>query len=340
MVQSEGFTPTPGQISAQFNNPDLAGMYLAGIECDGATYHRSATARDRDKVREQVLRGLGWKILRVWSTDWWFEPKACVERLHTDLEALLHESRDSRTEEHAAIEALWTTGNENDGSTTAVNPSMSLEADMGRPSFASETGLAATPDPASQELTRVELASFVTETTRMKGVEYRLTDLSAFKASPENFFEFAYGETLKAMIEAVMETESPLPADAAAQRIARAHGWLRTGGRIRERIDLHLRAYDTTIESTGVFLWKKGCVVDVLPYRPFADEVSRRGITDIPLAELAWVAQSNPDLLEMSDPARELARLIGVERLTASSRARLDEALLRARGPMSDGEMV
>jgi very-short-patch-repair endonuclease len=50
-------------------DPHAKGRYLAGIECDGATYHRSATARDRDKLREQVLRRLGWEILRIWSTD-------------------------------------------------------------------------------------------------------------------------------------------------------------------------------------------------------------------------------------------------------------------------------
>jgi very-short-patch-repair endonuclease len=53
--------------------PDAPGRYLAAVECDGATYHRSATARDRDRLREQVLRRLGWKIHRVWSTDWWID---------------------------------------------------------------------------------------------------------------------------------------------------------------------------------------------------------------------------------------------------------------------------
>lgn len=46
-------------------HPDTPGRYLAGVECDGATYHRSATARDRDRLRESVLRGLGWSIVRI-----------------------------------------------------------------------------------------------------------------------------------------------------------------------------------------------------------------------------------------------------------------------------------
>jgi hypothetical protein len=133
------------------------------------------------------------------------------------------------------------------------------------------------------------------------------------------------------MIEAVMDAESPVRADVLAQRIARAHGWLRTGGRIRERIDLHLRGYDMTNESSGAFIWRKGRIVDVLSYRPSANYDSRRSIADIPLAELASVAIENADLLDMPDPARDMARLLGVERLAATARARLDEAIAQAR---------
>jgi very-short-patch-repair endonuclease len=77
-------------------HPDFAGRYLAGVECDGATYHRSATARDRDKLREQVLRGLGWQILRIWSTDWWIHPGGTLERVHLALTALLEQDRRAR----------------------------------------------------------------------------------------------------------------------------------------------------------------------------------------------------------------------------------------------------
>ena len=41
---------------------------MLGIECDGATYHSAQSARDR--LRQHVLEGLGWRIHRIWSTDW------------------------------------------------------------------------------------------------------------------------------------------------------------------------------------------------------------------------------------------------------------------------------
>ena len=74
-------------------DPDAPGRYLAGIECDGATYHRSATARDRDKIRESVLRGLGWEILRLWSTDYWLDPAGTLDKLDQQLRKLLERRR-------------------------------------------------------------------------------------------------------------------------------------------------------------------------------------------------------------------------------------------------------
>jgi len=86
-------------------HPEKPGAYLAGIECDGATYHRSATARDRDKVREQVLRGLGWRIIRIWSPDWWYNATAVADRVDTELTKLLAESRRKDREEEARAAA-------------------------------------------------------------------------------------------------------------------------------------------------------------------------------------------------------------------------------------------
>ncbi|HEY2346367.1 MAG TPA: DUF4011 domain-containing protein [Xanthomonadaceae bacterium] len=52
-------------------DPRAPGRYLVGVECDGRSYHSGATARDRDRLRQIVLEGLGWKLYRIWSTDWW-----------------------------------------------------------------------------------------------------------------------------------------------------------------------------------------------------------------------------------------------------------------------------
>lgn len=53
--------------------------YVLAIECDGATYHSSQNARDRDRLRQEILERMGWKFYRIWSTDW-FRNKS-VEQL-------------------------------------------------------------------------------------------------------------------------------------------------------------------------------------------------------------------------------------------------------------------
>ncbi len=65
-------------IDMAVRDPRVANRYLLGIECDGARYHGASTARDRDLLREQVLRQLGWRIHRIWSTDWYRDRESVV----------------------------------------------------------------------------------------------------------------------------------------------------------------------------------------------------------------------------------------------------------------------
>ena len=62
-------------------DPNQPGRYLLGIECDGAAYHSSRSARDRDRLREEVLRARGWQIHRIWSTDWYQQPKSELRKV-------------------------------------------------------------------------------------------------------------------------------------------------------------------------------------------------------------------------------------------------------------------
>lgn len=84
-------------------HPDRPGDFLAGVEADGASYHSGATARDRDKVRAAILERLGWKLVRVWSTDWWTDRANASDKLHAALTKLYEESREA--ERAASIKA-------------------------------------------------------------------------------------------------------------------------------------------------------------------------------------------------------------------------------------------
>jgi very-short-patch-repair endonuclease len=57
------------------------GQYILGVECDGATYHSARSARDRDRLRQEVLENLGWCLHRIWSTDWFRNPQRETDKL-------------------------------------------------------------------------------------------------------------------------------------------------------------------------------------------------------------------------------------------------------------------
>ena len=71
------------RIDIAIIDPNNSARFLLGIACDGNTYKQAKTARDRDKLRDAVLRNLGWQIHRVWSTDWWENSERELARIET-----------------------------------------------------------------------------------------------------------------------------------------------------------------------------------------------------------------------------------------------------------------
>jgi REase_MTES_1575/Protein of unknown function (DUF3320) len=98
-------------------HPDHPERYLAGVECDGATYHRSKSARDRDRLREEVLNDKGWDIVRIWSTDWFDNPSLQTTRLLEKLDLLRLRPAVDRSEYTIVTEAA-----EPAGGTEAAQP--------------------------------------------------------------------------------------------------------------------------------------------------------------------------------------------------------------------------
>jgi superfamily I DNA and/or RNA helicase/very-short-patch-repair endonuclease len=64
--------------------------YILGIECDGEMYHSGRTARERDRLRQDVLESKGWKIHRIWSYDWIDYKKKEIEKLKNKIELLMN----------------------------------------------------------------------------------------------------------------------------------------------------------------------------------------------------------------------------------------------------------
>lgn len=88
-VQSSGYS-----IDLAIKHPDRPGEFVLGIECDGAAYHSSKTARDRDRTRQTQLERLGWVIHRIWSPDWATNKEAELAAIEERIDNLVEDGTD------------------------------------------------------------------------------------------------------------------------------------------------------------------------------------------------------------------------------------------------------
>ncbi|MFB3814040.1 MAG: DUF4011 domain-containing protein [Terriglobales bacterium] len=94
VLQSHGYEAVPQvgvcgyRIDIAVRHPANPGVFLCGIECDGATYHSARSVRERDRLRQEILERYKWKLYRIWSTDWFRNPMLQTKQLLRYLEQL------------------------------------------------------------------------------------------------------------------------------------------------------------------------------------------------------------------------------------------------------------
>ncbi|WP_246140105.1 DUF4011 domain-containing protein [Protaetiibacter larvae] len=92
-IESWGYSVEPQVGAAGFRidmavrHPAKPGVFAIGVECDGYQYHSAPAARDRDRLRDQVLEGLGWTLHRIWGTAWYRDRAPEEARLRAAIEA-------------------------------------------------------------------------------------------------------------------------------------------------------------------------------------------------------------------------------------------------------------
>lgn len=302
-------------------HPDKPGAYLAGVECDGATYHRSAVARDRDKTRQQVLENLGWNILRVWSTDWWYDPQTAIEQLDSTLNSLLQRSR----EEQPEVEEPPPFDEPLPESDARIPDRSEEDNDSNEVA----TNIFDDTEPAAVESKESATGpQLIAQLASQRGrLVYARVDLGDATSNQTRFFDDDYSETLRSMALSVLESHGPIREDVLAREVARAHGFGRTGNRIKQRVLDLLPEVTSTEETVGRFLWPASSAQESVPFRYASDEGERRSLDEIAMPELIGLVREHAALAESDDPALALARVIGLARLARSARERLEEAL-------------
>lgn len=305
-------------------HPDRPGDYLVGVECDGATYHSAATARDRDKIRAEILRGLGWRLLRVWSTEWWVDREGALDRLDQAVRTILEESRDKAAElkRSREVETAEPVITEEECFEMPAHAEDALPVDAVVPARGEAPGAeAAEPVPVQRV---AHISSQLTVPTRRL---YRKAELSSLKPSlrPADFHDHSYDGTLGELVRAVVEAEAPILDKVLVDRIARAHGFKRSGHLIRERVlEIVERHYFVQPDpDAGSFIWLSPDDPDRWnAFRVPGSEEDVRFIDEIPREELLAAARS----VENGDAPSEIAKEFGIRRLSSAARARILEA--------------
>ena len=295
-------------------HPDFAGSYLAGIECDGATYHSTATARDRDKVRQAVLEGLGWAIIRIWSTDWFRSPHTVTERVNKKLDNLLELDRSKRKKEEAKSETQFTESEDDDNDAGSyekfAQQDSALESEQKNNFENNDSDPLTKPDNGT-------INSGDASIQDKKGVPNR-----DFVVDSSRFYDDDYLPNLRRLIWSIVEKDGPLPLDLLARKVTRLHGWKRAGARIKRRVQENLGSLERHSEFSTTFIWLPETYTNRVQFRGLAG----RNLQEVSRTEIASVINSNMQKFENEgDQILALARLLGIKRLSKANRTYLSK---------------
>lgn len=223
------------RVDIGIRDPRDPNRFVLGVECDGATYHSAKTARDRDLLRQQVLRGHGWRLHRLWSTDWFRDREKTLGLALVAYERALQ----------APVED------------SVLGPSIeTVTAPVSTP--AAETAAA----PARREYPAGEPYRRYQETNR-------------WHVGRDVLMRGHYAPILSQQIEEIVTIEAPIHVQLLTQRLREIHGVARAGVNIQANIDaaLTMALRRERIELRGSFVYRAGHAVTA--YRYPADDVMR-----------------------------------------------------------------
>jgi very-short-patch-repair endonuclease len=273
-------------------DPAKPGDYILGVECDGATYHSARSARDRDRLRQEVLEGLGWRLHRIWSTDWFHKPQRESSKLL------------------AAI---------TDAKTKTASPSVEVVPDDELPETDVQLiGYDSLGEPVPSNSTEepdlpLDAAEYE-ECALAVPVRRDLLELSVLEISR--------------LALVVVEAEGPIHTDEVARRIREAFGLQKTGKRIlaRVRSGLIQLSRGSTVVRDGEFWSAAGHEIQFVRNRRKAALPLRRAAMIAPAEYRLALSTIISDAVAISrdDLIIETARLFGFDRTGPDLREAID----------------
>ena len=301
-------------------HPDHPTTYLAGIICDGAAMDQATTVRERDRLRAQRLRELGWQVHHAWSLEWWLDSDRALARLNGALEQDLKISRMTFAE-RAALQRVQ------------AESVPAFEIVFTAPDEAPPTATPNALPPAELPEAKPTSQDTAPEPGKLKPTfwpTYKALDSAGLSIKPDRvaFFSADYQPRLRAIIEAVINTEGPVSEKLLRQRVAALHGFARVtapmAAVIMAQIDPSVQRSE---EPDGAIFWPEGVDVGIMP--PFrAPGSAVRDLDDIPIIELASLAYNLMQAgTSPTDLLRRMATEAGVAKISTSDQKRFHQAV-------------
>jgi len=281
------------RIDLAVTDPHDTGRFILGIECDGASYHSSKTARDRDRLRQQVLeQKYGWKIYRIWSRDW----IEAQERELEKLAELLENIQDGQYQSDSALKShALSRGSKEKAKRKSQKrvPSRSLS----RRSLPLEVSI-------YKSVTLTNLKKFVTES------QYNPT------------------EAFVDAVTRIVEVEGPIHRLELARRIAECYFTVARAGKKIQSNTLWAARRSKSVVKHGDFFWPAS--LKQSPVRVPPKGKSPRNIEHIDLAEIGEAVNlciNNAFSMTRNDLVTQTAKLLGFNRTGEKIRNRVNKSI-------------
>jgi very-short-patch-repair endonuclease len=285
------------RIDLGVRHPDHPGLFLAGVECDGATYHGSPSARDRDRVRHGILENLGWRLVRLWSTDYFVDPRGSIDKVNARLFEILESDRRNAEAEKA------------DETPLIESPSSSVS------STDDDSTINDDSDPS-------EDSGAISSTS----IEYQGLILNK-----DSYFEPEYRKILSDLARLILSERNGIKLHTLALEMANLHGLMRTSSK---QLDAVLKSITSW---AGMKNFPDGELVIWLSQDDVTDEISWRGVdafgydrdwSEIPYPEQTGLARYV--LREsVTDPVNMICELFALKRRHATTLEKFSEWLAR-----------
>ncbi len=267
-------------------NPEKDSEYILGILADGKSYLDSKTAKDREVIKSDVLRMLGWNIYKLWSPDWWDNPQKVIEDIIHAIKNLLNQKKELviQDNETKTIESLGSKGKEYN-------------------------------DVKLQGITQ-QIIQPVHSFREYKSCKLEKSSLN----NSDEFFDSYVKPKIIRQIQKVMEIEAPISHALLSRRVLNAWGISRLGARLNEYLSsLYSQLqFKCTTQNDAVFYWLS--IQEPESYDTFrvpGEDDQKRNAEDLAKEEIANGIKevlNNQISLPQDDLVKEAAHIFGFTR--------------------------